>query len=226
MPDESTATSAAATWRMVQAAAEGDERARATFAQRYGNTVQRWLWFRWRHTPLRSYVDDAVQDVFVECLKPRGALSHVHPELAPHGFDAFLRGVVHHVACRVERSEARNFRHRRRLIEGAIPPAPPRLGSPEQLDHRWAQERIRTALRELDRQSPPMAHSLREFLRMHFEKELTVREIAALWREPVNRVHELRRRACRRFRECLLRVTHDGDHHGPEMGPALLALLA
>ncbi|MCA8965849.1 MAG: sigma-70 family RNA polymerase sigma factor [Planctomycetes bacterium] len=226
MPHELPASAAAATWQLVQAAADGDQKARDAFAQRYGATVQRWLWFRWRHTPLRGFVDDAVQDVFVECFRPRGALSHVRPELAPHGFDAFLRGVVHHVACRVERTEARNFRHRRRLIETAIPPAPPKAGSPEQLDHRWAMERIRAALQQLDRQSPPMHHSLREFLRLHFEREMSVREIAALWREPVNHVHELRRRACRRFRDCLLRVTHDGDRYGPEMGPALLALLA
>lgn len=219
------ALDAADTWKLVEAASAGDESARHTFARRYEDAIRRWLWFRWHRTPLRGFVDDAVQDVFVECFRPRGALDRVDPNLAPHGFTAFLRGVVQHVACRIERSEARNFHRGRRLLEGSATTAPARLGSPEQLDRRWALSCIRTALLQLDRMSPCCGHSLREFLHLHFEKGLNVRTIAALWRQPSPRVHEMRRRACRCFRECLLRVAHDGEHDGPQMGPELLSLL-
>lgn len=215
----------AATWKLVRAAAAGDEAARNDFARRFDATVRRWLWFRWHRTPLRSFLDDATQDVFVECFRPRGALERVDPELAPHGFEAFLRGIVQHVACRIERSEARNFRRRRQLVDSVTATVSAGTGSPAQLDRNWALSCIRAALRQLDRLSPCCGHSLREFLYLHFEKGLNVRTIAAMWRQPSPRVHEMRRRACRCFRECLLRVAHDGEHDGPQMGPELLALL-
>ena len=202
----------AADWQAVEDAAAGDASARAEFSRRYRDTVRTWLWFRWSHTPLRSLVDDAVQEVFLECLRPGGALEHLDPTRTPRAVPAFLRGVARNVAHRIERVEARNFDHQRRLAAGAGAPAPARLGSAEQLDRAWACDRVATALDLLDREDRRShdlhAHSLRDFLRLHFEEGLPVHVIAEQWDEQPEHVHEIRRRACRRFRTCLLRVMH------------------
>jgi RNA polymerase sigma factor (sigma-70 family) len=199
------------------AAAGGDPTEQAVFAAVYGELVRKWLWFRWRHGPLRGLIEDAVQEVFVECLRPGGALQHLDPGRAVHGPAAFLRGVVQHVAQRIERSEARRLRTiRERLADSpTVRPDPP-----EQGDADWARARIATALDMLDRgdRASPPHRSLRQFLRLHFEDGLPVRAIARLWHEPAQRVQETRRRACRRFRDCLVRVVQ-GKDPGHQAGP-------
>lgn len=203
-------------WRLAQAAARGDERARTDFWQRYGHPVRLWLWFRWCHTSRRNLVDDAAQEVFLECFRPGGALAHLDRARAHHGFEAYLRGVVRNVACRIERAQAREFHHRRSLVAAAGQAAPEESGSAERIDRAWAHDQVLAALDLLDREDRQAgtSHSLREFLRAHFEQGQQVRTIAAAWQEHVDHVHEVRRRACQRFRDCLLRVMHgDGGAH-------------
>jgi hypothetical protein len=202
----------------MQAAAAGDSQARAEFARRSCDSVRAWLWDRWRHTPLRSMVDDAVQEVFLECLRPDGALQHLDPARAVHGTAAFLRGVVRNVAHRIERSEARSSRCRRQLVLGADAPAP-EYADPFDADSRHAQ--VVRALELLDGEEEPQAeHPLGDFLRLHFEEGLPVRAIARRWHDEPAHVHGIRRRACRRFRKCLLRVMHPADGLGQAGGVA------
>lgn len=209
-----------ADWLEAQAAAAGDEQARNSFWNRHVRAVRMWLWFRWSHRSLRSFVEDAAQEVFLECFRPGGALAHMDARKAQHGVVAFLRGIVRNVAHRIERTQARDFEHRRRLAVAAATPAPADAGAAEQIDRAWEHDRVMAALALLDQEDPPdgMRHTLREFLHAHFEDGLPVRKIAAAWQEKPEHVHELRRRACRRFRECLHRVAHaEGTHLAPEM---------
>jgi RNA polymerase sigma-70 factor (ECF subfamily) len=70
--------------------------------------IRAYLRARWRTPPLKEEVEDAVQDVFVECFKDRGVLANVNPEAAG-GFRAFLFAVVRN------RARATEDRHQRKM---------------------------------------------------------------------------------------------------------------
>lgn len=203
-----------ADWQLARAAATGDEEARTQFWNRHVRAVHLWLWFRWRHSSLRGFVDDATQEVFLECFRPGGALAHLEVDKAAHGVVAFLRGVVRNVAHRLERTQQRQLAHRRQLREAM--PMQPANGddAAERIDTAWQHGQVAAALSRLDREEAGASpHSLRAFLKAHFEDGLPVHTIAAAWQMKPEHVHELRRRACRRFRDCLLRVMRE-DRHG------------
>ena len=210
-----TAT-AACDWSLIRRCAAGDRDARTAFWHRYAGDVRSWLSRHWALTPYRSCVDDALQDVFVECFRPDGALARVDPARAVHGFPAFLHGVVRHVALRVERDRAREHGHRRQFAvraEGRDARDQP----PELLERTVAREHVLAALACLDREDRERGtpRSLRTFLREHFEEGLPVRLIARAHAEPPELVHERRRRACRRLRECLRRVVAAAANRQP-----------
>src|SRR5204863_7594151 len=85
-------------------AARGDAQARADFARRYLSVVRAYVRARWRTPPLCDEVDDAVQDVFVECFKDQGVLTNANSD-APGGFRAFLFAAVRN---RARAAEARH----------------------------------------------------------------------------------------------------------------------
>ena len=64
-------------WTMIEHAAAGRTAGRDDFAECYLPVVRDFLRARWRRTPWESEVDDAVQDVFVQCFRPGGALRGV-----------------------------------------------------------------------------------------------------------------------------------------------------
>jgi DNA-directed RNA polymerase specialized sigma24 family protein len=71
-------------------------------------------------------------------------------------------------------------------------------------DRRWARARVAAVLEAMAREPhAPRGHSLADVLRLQFEAGMNVRDIAAAWHEPAGHVHELRRRAFRRFRRLL-----------------------
>ena len=76
-------------WTPIQAAARGDTAGRESFARRYLPVVRTWLEQRWSSPALRQRVDDAVQDVFMECLREEGALERAAGGTR-QGFAAFL----------------------------------------------------------------------------------------------------------------------------------------
>ncbi|MFM1871718.1 MAG: hypothetical protein RL398_1140 [Planctomycetota bacterium] len=195
-------------WMLVRAAAGGSAGALELLCERCRPLVERWLWFRWRHSPFVGLIEDATQEVFVECLRPDGALSHADPARSEHGFDAYLRGVVAHVAARVERRYARDFAHRRRLAVAAARADLPQHAVEAQMDRRWVRAVLARALARLETPqfATKMAHSAREFLALHLEQGLPVREIARRWHLHAAQVHELRRRAMRRLKNAVLHV--------------------
>src|SRR5262245_2684451 len=94
-------------WTVIQAAATGSPADRAEFARRYDPVLRSYLGARWRSSPCLRELDDAVQEVFVECFKQGGTLDRVKPG-RPGGFRAFLYGVIRNVARRFETARARN----------------------------------------------------------------------------------------------------------------------
>ena len=63
-------------WTLIQSAARGRDAAREDFARRYLPVVRAYLSERWRSTYLADEVDDAIQEVFLECFRESGALEH------------------------------------------------------------------------------------------------------------------------------------------------------
>jgi DNA-directed RNA polymerase specialized sigma24 family protein len=88
-------------WTVIRAAAAGSPADREELARRYLPVVRAYLAARWRGSGLRPDVDDAVQEVFVECFRQGGALEAAWAGRVP-SFRAFLNGVVRNVARRFE----------------------------------------------------------------------------------------------------------------------------
>src|SRR5262245_8842034 len=88
-------------WTVVRAAAAGSPADRDELGHRYLGVVRAYLGARWRGSALRPDLDDAVQEVFVECFRTGGALEAAGDGRVP-SFRAFLYGVVRNVARRFE----------------------------------------------------------------------------------------------------------------------------
>ena len=70
-------------------------------ARRYLSVVRAYLGSRWRGSALRPELDDAVQEVFVQCFREGGTLEAAGAGRVP-SFRAFLYGVIRNVARRLE----------------------------------------------------------------------------------------------------------------------------
>jgi RNA polymerase sigma-70 factor (ECF subfamily) len=167
-------------WTVILGAAAGQPRERERFARRYGSVVRAYLGARWRGTALVSELDDATQEVFVDCFKEGGALARVDPE-HPGGFRAFLYGVVRNVARRFEQRRARS---REIGAPTNLDPASPEDGPSRVFERAWARA-IMALAREIQETNARREGSdaLRriELLTLRFAEGKPMREIAAAW---------------------------------------------
>ncbi|MGL4551785.1 MAG: RNA polymerase sigma factor, partial [Gemmataceae bacterium] len=88
-------------WTVIRAAAAGSPADREEFARHYLGVVRAYLGGRWRGSGLRRELDDAAQEVFVECFRRGGVVEAAGAGRVP-GFRAFLYGVVRNIARRYE----------------------------------------------------------------------------------------------------------------------------
>lgn len=197
--------SQATCWTMIQGAAEGNDVQRSDFAQRYLPIVRAFFSLRWKRSALAEQTDDAVQEVFLECFRQQGALEKVVKGRA-NGFRAFLRGIVNNVAMRAERTQARHLKRK-----------DPASFHPEELeadnerlsklfDRSWAVSLIKQAGELQERRARESDEAARQrvlLLRLRFEDDLPIREIAERWGQDAAQVHEAYRRARQEFRTCL-----------------------
>jgi RNA polymerase sigma-70 factor (ECF subfamily) len=189
-------------WFSIERAAAGDAAARERFALRYLPVVRGHLRARWRGTPLLPELDDAVQEVFVDCLRGRGALGRAQDRGA--GFRGFLYGVTRHVAQRKE-AEVRRRRAREVAADswfGACPAAGVSLAS--HLDREWAVTVMRAAAarqRERARAQGPAAQRRVELLRLRFQDDLPIRAIAELWQVDPAWLHHQHQQARTEFEQ-------------------------
>ena len=207
-------------WSLIGRAASGDRAAREDFSLAYLPVVRRFLEARWRGTPWAVDMEDAVQEVFVECLRAQGALERADARRGELG--GFLFGVARKVALRFE-ERARDRRVRDEALGSAIDLIEGREPTLSRLfDREWARtmmrlagERMRNAARE---KGSDGARLRAELLRLRFGEGLPIREIAARWKVEPRSLHKAYEKARVEFRMCLSRVLAE---HGAAGGGEL-----
>ena len=60
-------------WTLIRRAAQGGPEEREAFARRYAPVIRAYLGARWKASPLVGEIDDAGQQVFLECFREGGA---------------------------------------------------------------------------------------------------------------------------------------------------------
>jgi RNA polymerase sigma factor (sigma-70 family) len=194
-PQESTC------WTVIHAAAQGNPAEREEVARRYLPIVYAYLATRWRGSSLKSHVDDAVQEVFIECFRQGGALEAVGLGRVPN-FRAFLYGVVRNVARRFESRPVREA--------GPVPEVEANEASLSDLYERaWAQTMMaEAAQRQKNLAAERGDEALRriELLRLRFEENLPIRTIAERWGVDAADLHHSYALARKEFKAALLDV--------------------
>jgi RNA polymerase sigma factor (sigma-70 family) len=210
-------------WSMIRDAAGGDPAARERFARVYLPVVKAYLASRWRGA--RHSIDDAAQDVFVECFRDGGVLEKADPKRAG-GFRAFLLGAVRNVARRHEARPRLDVRLPANVPADDTAPA-------ESFDRAWARTLLKEAARvqeDAARQAGSTAERRVALLRLRFHDGLAIRDIAERWGIDAEKLHHEYATARDEFRAALREVVafhHPGapsgelDRHAAE----LLALL-
>jgi RNA polymerase sigma-70 factor (ECF subfamily) len=218
-------------WTLLRHAAEGDASARAEFGRHYLAVVRKYLRTRWHGRLSPEEIDDAVGEVFVECLKDGGLLARARQGLI-ESFHACFYGTVRNVALRFE--ERRAYRLDQ---PGSRSFHPEELAQEDEsldqvFERSWAQEMMRKAAarhRETARSRGPEAEKRVRLLDLRFEQGLPIRKIAELWGENPSALHHAYARARHEFQEALREVVafHDPgpDDAVEEECRRLLALL-
>lgn len=201
-------------WTVLHAAAKGDPSARATFAQSYSRPIRAYLRHRWQGAALQTEIEDAVQDVFVECYKPGGVLERADADRGD--FRALLYGVVRNIARRYEERAAKRG-HGSGGESVYLDDLPHQAEALSRVfDRSWAQSLMREAVQRhaaAVAAGEPDAQWRYQILRLRHEKGMPIREIANTIGEPdVAAVHNAYRRARREFAVHLRAVvtTHTG----------------
>jgi RNA polymerase sigma-70 factor (ECF subfamily) len=194
--------SKATCWTVIRGAAAGHERERDEFAQRYLPVVRAYLGARWKNSPLRADVDDTTQEVFVTCFRSDGPLARVDPD---RPFRPFFYGVVRNVAREHERKKTRN-KEQAPLPDDA-------QGDDDGLstifDRAWAMSMLTQAVqRHKEIAADPRDV---ELLRLRFEENLPIREIAKRWDMDAAKVHKRYARARDTYKTALTEVV--AFHH-------------
>jgi RNA polymerase sigma-70 factor (ECF subfamily) len=198
-------------WTVIRAAAAGSPTDRDELARRYLGVVRAYLAARWRGSALRPDLDDAVQEVFVECFRQGGALEAAGDGRVP-AFRAFLYGVVRNVARRFESRPVR--------AAGPLPDLAAKEDDLSRLFERtWARAIMAEAAQLQSRRAGergPEAVRRVELLRLRFEDNLPIRTIAQRWGVPAAALHHAYAVARQEFKAALLEVV--AFHH--PAGPA------
>lgn len=190
---------------MIAGAATGEQDARERFIAIYGKAIRDYLIARARRLTSTLDLEDAVQNVYLECLREGGALDKANPH-RPGGFRPFLFGVVRNVARRMEGRAARRREVRPDSELGRSGRPDPDSDPQLVFERAWARTMVREAratLKERADQGDEVARRRFELLRLRYEEGKPVREIAALWKEPAQRLHHELGRAKKAFRKSL-----------------------
>jgi RNA polymerase sigma-70 factor (ECF subfamily) len=195
-------------WTLIREAAGGADGARSEFARRYLPVVRAYLAARWRGTAYVKEIDDAVQEVFVDCFRSNGVLERASPG-RPGGFRAFLLGVSNIVAARTVARLARRHDHEPRSEADPDQVSRDQRGMSRLFDRAWAQAIMREAADLQDaRARASGAAALRrvELLRLRFQDHLPIRDIASNWGVDPAKLHHEYAQARKEFRDALREV--------------------
>jgi RNA polymerase sigma-70 factor (ECF subfamily) len=161
---------------------------------------------RWRGRAIASDTDDAVQEVFVDCLRPGGALERVRAEEGG-GFRPYLRGVARKVALRIEERARRRTRTGPRHDLDHLEDDGASIA--DEFDRAWARSIMGEAasrMRALAQERGDGALARVELLTLRFEENLPIRTIAERWQRDPAELHREYAKARREFRAALLDV--------------------
>ena len=198
-------------WTLIAAAAEGAIGERNEFIRRYMPVIHAYLNARWRSSRyLRSRIDDASQDVFLECFQPDGPLTKVDRN---RRFRTYLYGIVRNIALRIEQPR------RQADVQAASASRFAKIESREAdlervFDRAWALQVLKeTAELQMARARLAGNEAERrvELLRLRIEENLPVRVIAQQWDDDAGRLHRELSKAKVEFRN-LLREIVSGRH--------------
>jgi RNA polymerase sigma-70 factor (ECF subfamily) len=205
-------------WTMIRGAAAGDAAHRDAFARRYAPVIRSYLGARWGRTPLSGEVDDAMQEVFLDCFKANGALDRVDPQRGP-GFRAFLYGVVRNVAVRREQLGTR-----RREVQPTNDLRLERISSEEEplsrvFDRAWCRSVVQAAAErqlQMAKEKGDRAVRRHRLLSVRYGEGLPIREIAKAWDVEADWLHGQFRQAREEFRRALRETVREmtGDNNG------------
>ncbi len=195
-------------WTVIRGAAAGGRQAQEEFARLYEPVLRAFFGARWKGSPLVGDLEDAVQEVFLDCFRADGALARVDPKRGS-GFRPFLRGVARNVALRIETE-----RRRRARDEGADLDAI--TADDETASHAFDREWAKTVMREAaERQVANASTDAQkrrvDLVRLRFHEGIPIREIADLWKEDAARLHHEYAQAREDFRRALAEVV--AFHH-------------
>ncbi len=199
---------------MVRGAAAGDVAARSIFARTYLAVVRAYLGARWKDGPTLAAMDDATQDVFLDCFREDGALGRLDPERRA-SFRTFLYGVVRNVALRYEERQARaRLRQPASEFNPADQPTDDdRLSMV--FDRAWAVSLIKRAgERQADaaRAMDDAAVRRVDLLKHRFGDGMPIREIARTWNVDAALIHREYARAREEFKAAL---REEVEYHNP-----------
>jgi RNA polymerase sigma-70 factor (ECF subfamily) len=184
---------------LIDSARGGDRPARERFAREYEAVVRAYFRARWSRGRLANEIDDAVQEVWIDCLRERGALERADPE---RPFRPFLAGVARTVALRFEQRRGRD--EATPVDDESHEARETRLSVA--FDRAFAQQVMREAS-ELQRTRAAAAGGVKlrrvELLELRFQHGLTIPQIAEQWREDASRLHHLYADAREDFRDAL-----------------------
>ena len=192
---------------MLRAASSGNAEARSVFSQSYRATIRGYLEVRWRGRVLSADIDDATQEVFVECLKPGGVLERA--DAARGDFRGLLFGVVRNVARRFEERAAERGRIWPEDSAWLQQVADDEAGQATEFDRSWAKELVRRAKsehRERALEDGEPGQRRIELLERRFGSNEAIRDIAGKWGVPAQDVHNAYRKARTEFYRCLREV--------------------
>ena len=206
-------------WSLIRAASGGDPDARATFARLYLPIVRSYLTARWHGRPLAGEVEDAVQEVFLDCFRDGGALARLEPERTGNGFRAYLLGVIRNVALRVETQRAREFERKGNGKIHLEELAADETSLSRIFDREWARSVMREAadlLTQQARQRGVEATRRVDLLHLRFQEGLPIREIAKKWDVPAEHLHREYAKARKEFLEALKVIVVNRENCTPE----------
>lgn len=195
-------------WSLIALAARGDRNAQSAFSRNYLPVIRGLLDTRWRATSLAGEIDDAVQEVFVECFRANGVLSRA--DAARGDLGGLLFGVTRNVAARFEERARKRLPLDRAAEDAGLDAIAAREPSLSTLfDREWARTMLRLAgdLMRTRAEAGGAGAKLRvELLRLRFAENLPMLEIAAQWEADPAMVHKAYAKARDEFRACLRRV--------------------
>ncbi|MCB9882094.1 MAG: sigma-70 family RNA polymerase sigma factor [Planctomycetes bacterium] len=195
-------------WTLIRGAAAKRDSDREAFVTRYQPVVRAYLAARWSNSPLSSEIDDVVQAVFLTCLRDGGVLETANSQ-HPSGFRALLYGVSRNVARQAERTRDRRVR---RIAEDSFDPDQTPIDEPtlsKSFDRAYAAAVMRDARDLMTRRALAGTDWERrrvELLRLRFDADLPIRDIARQWGIDAARLHREYERARNEFRRALADV--------------------